>query len=87
MRNHPSVAIWATSDEESLENYRDLTKHLAARPAFLDPQRRPVVRSTGRYGDAHVYYGWYGGSIWQYTKMTKNSSASWARRACRIMRR
>ncbi len=69
VRNHPSVAIWITSDEESLENYRDLTKHLAARPAFEDPQRRPVVRSTGRYGDAHVYYGWYGGSIWQYAKM------------------
>ena len=33
------------------------------------PQHRPVVRSTGRYGDSHVYYGWYGGSIWQYTKM------------------
>jgi beta-mannosidase len=72
VRNHPSVALWATSDEESLENYRDLTKHLAARPAFLDPQRRPVVRSTGRYGDAHVYYGWYGGSVWQYTKMTED---------------
>lgn len=71
VRNHPSIAIWATSDEESLENYRDLTKHLAARPAFLDQQRRAVVRSTGRYGDAHVYYGWYGGSIWQYTKMNE----------------
>ncbi len=69
VRNHPSVALWATSDEESLENYRDLTKHLAPRPAFLDPQRRPVVRSTGRYGDSHVYYGWYGGSIWQYATM------------------
>jgi hypothetical protein len=60
---------WTTSDEEDLENYRDLTKHLAARPAALDPQRRTVVRSTGRFGDAHVYYGWYGGSIWQYTQM------------------
>ena len=69
VRNHPSVAIWATSDEEDLENYRDLTKHLAARPALLDPQRRAVVRSTGRYGDAHVYHGWYGGSIWEYAKM------------------
>ncbi|MFB3828362.1 MAG: glycoside hydrolase family 2 protein [Bryobacteraceae bacterium] len=68
-RNHPSVALWATSDEEDLENYRVLTKHLAARAALLDPQRRPVVRSTGRSGDAHVYYGWYGGSIWQYTTM------------------
>ena len=71
VRNHPSVALWTTCDEESLENYRDLTKHLAARPAFLDPQHRPVVRSTGRYGDAHVYHGWYGGSIWEYTKMTE----------------
>ncbi len=71
VRNHPSIALWATSDEESLENYRDLTKHLAPRPAFIDPQRRAVVRSTGRYGDAHVYYGWYGGSVWEYTKMTE----------------
>lgn len=69
VRNHPSVAIWATSDEEDLENYRDLTKHLAPRLALLDPQRRPVVRSTGRFGDAHVYHGWYDGSIWDYTKM------------------
>jgi beta-mannosidase len=71
VRNHPSVAIWATCDEESLENYRDLTKHLAARPALLDPQRRSIVRSTGRYGDAHVYHGWYGGSIWEYAKMSE----------------
>ncbi len=71
VRNHPSIALWATSDEEDLENYRDLTKHLQPVPAALDPQRRPVVRSTGRYGDAHVYYGWYGGSIWQYTGMTE----------------
>jgi beta-mannosidase len=71
VRNHPSVALWATSDEESLENYRDLTKHLEPRLYALDPQRRPVVRSTGRYGDGHVYYGWYEGSIWQYTKMTE----------------
>jgi beta-mannosidase len=69
VRNHPSVALWATSDEEDLENYRDLTKHLAARPALLDPQQRPVVRSTGRYGDAHLYHGWYGGTIWEYTRM------------------
>ncbi|MEJ5368532.1 MAG: sugar-binding domain-containing protein [Bryobacteraceae bacterium] len=69
VRNHPSVALWATSDEEDFENYRDLTKHLAARPFFLDPQRRPVVRSTGRFGDSHVYYGWYGGSIWEYAKL------------------
>jgi beta-mannosidase len=69
VRHHPSVAIWAASDEEDLENYRDLTKHLAARPALLDPQRRAVIRSTGRYGDSHVYYGWYGGSIWQYTSL------------------
>jgi beta-mannosidase len=71
VRNHPSVAVWATSDEESLENYRDLTKHLYPRPFLLDPQRRAVIRSTGRYGDAHVYYGWYGGSIWQYAKMNE----------------
>ncbi len=69
VRNRPSVALWAASDEEDFENYRDLTKHLAARPYFLDPQRRPVVRSTGRFGDSHVYYGWYGGSIWEYAKL------------------
>lgn len=69
VRNHPSVAVWSTSDEEDLENYRDLTKHLAPRLFFNDPQRRLAVRSTGRYGDAHVYYGWYSGSIWQYGKI------------------
>jgi len=67
VRNHPSVAIWATSDEEDLENYRVLTKHLAGRLYAGDQERRAVVRSTGRYGDGHIYYGWYGGSIWQYT--------------------
>lgn len=71
VRNHPSVAIWATSDEESLENYRDLTKHLEPRLFVNDPQRRPVVRSTGRYGDAHVYHGWYGGSIWEYSRVSE----------------
>jgi beta-mannosidase len=71
VRNHPSVAVWATSDEESLENYRDLTKHLEPRLYINDPQRRPVVRSTGRYGDAHVYEGWYGGTIWNYAKMNE----------------
>lgn len=69
VRNHPSIALWATSDEEDFENYRDLTKHLAPRAALLDPQLRPVVRSTGRFGDSHVYHGWYGGSIWEYAKM------------------
>lgn len=68
VRNHPSVALWATSDEESLENYRDLTKHLEPRLYALDPQRRMVQRSTGRYGDAHVYEGWYGGTIWAYAQ-------------------
>jgi len=68
VRNHASVALWATSDEESLENYRDLTKHLEPRLYALDPQRRPVQRSTGRYGDAHVYEGWYGGTIWAYAQ-------------------
>jgi beta-mannosidase len=72
VRNHPSVALWATSDEEDFENYKDITKHLAPRAYFLDPQRRPVVRSTGRFGDSHVYHGWYDGSIWDYTKMTEN---------------
>jgi beta-mannosidase len=67
VRNHPCVAIWATSDEEDLENYRVLTKHLAGRLYAGDQERRAVVRSTGRYGDGHIYYGWYGGSIWQYT--------------------
>ena len=71
VRNHACVASWTTCDEESLENYRDLTKHLAPRPALLDPQRRAIVRSTGRFGDAHVYHGWYGGSLWEYTKMTE----------------
>ena len=28
-----------------------------------------MVRSTGRYGDAHVYEGWYGGTIWEYTRV------------------
>jgi beta-mannosidase len=70
VRNHPSVALWATSDEEDLDNYRDLTKHLEPRPFWNDPQRRPVVRSTGRFGDSHVYYGWYGGSIWEYGQMS-----------------
>jgi beta-mannosidase len=71
VRNHPCIASWTTSDEESLENYRDLTKHLAPRPALLDPQRRAIVRSTGRFGDAHVYHGWYDGSVWDYTNMTE----------------
>lgn len=38
-RDHASVALWAASDEEDLENYRDPTKHLASRPFALDPQR------------------------------------------------
>ncbi|MBI4906066.1 MAG: beta galactosidase jelly roll domain-containing protein [Acidobacteria bacterium] len=71
-RNHPSIALWATSDEEDFVNYHDLTKHLAARPSLLDPQRRPVVRSTGRFGDSHVYHGWYNGTIWQYRNMTQS---------------
>jgi beta-mannosidase len=70
-RDHPSVAIWATSDEEDLENYRVLTKHLAGRLFLGDPARRAVVRSTGRYGDAHVYEGWYGGTIWEYARTTE----------------
>lgn len=72
VRNHPSVAVWAVSDEESFPNYVDLSKHLAARAALLDPQRRWVVRSTGRYDDAHLYHGWYGGSIWNYARMNEN---------------
>ena len=68
-RNHAAVAVWATSDEEDLENYRVLTKHLAPRLFAVDPQRRAVVRSTGCYGDARVYPGWYGGSIWEYARM------------------
>jgi beta-mannosidase len=68
VREHPSVALWVTSDEEDLENFRVLTKHLAPRAFDLDPERRAVHRSTGRYGDAHVYEGWYGGTIWDYTK-------------------
>jgi beta-mannosidase len=72
VRNHASVFAWAPSDEEDFENYRDLGKHLAARPALLDPQDRWVQRSTGRYGDTHLYYGWYSGSIWDYRRMTAN---------------
>ncbi len=69
VRNHPSVAIWITSDEEDFENYREITKHLAPRPFLLDPQQRPVHRSTGRFGDSHVYDGWYDGTIWEYANM------------------
>ncbi|HPT28509.1 MAG TPA: glycoside hydrolase family 2 TIM barrel-domain containing protein, partial [Bryobacteraceae bacterium] len=72
VRNHPSIMAWAPSDEEDLENYRDLSKHLAARASLLDPQDRWVQRSTGRWGDAHLYYGWYGGSLYNYAKMTAN---------------
>ncbi len=72
VRNHPSIALWATSDEEDFENYTEITKHLAPRAYWMDPQRRPVVRSTGRFGDSHVYHGWYNGSVWDYTKMTEN---------------
>lgn len=72
VRNHPSVAAWAPSDEESLENYRDLSKHLAARASLLDPQNRWVQRSTGRWGDAHLYNGWYGGTIWDYARIEDN---------------
>ena len=71
VRNHASVAIWVTSDEEDFENYREITKHLAPRAYLLDPQRRPVHRSTGRFGDSHVYHGWYDGNIWEYTRMTE----------------
>lgn len=69
VRNYPAVMAWAPSDEEDLYNYADLSKHLAARASLLDPQDRWVQRSTGRYGDAHLYYGWYEGSIWDYAKM------------------
>lgn len=72
VRNHPSIAVWAPSDEESLENYRDLSKHLAARASLLDPQNRWVQRSTGRWGDAHLYHGWYGDSIWDYARMRED---------------
>lgn len=71
VRNHPSVAIWITSDEEDFENYHEITKHLAPRPYLLDPQHRPVHRSTGRFGDSHVYHGWYEGSIWEYTQLNE----------------
>ena len=68
-RNHPCIAVWVTCDEEDFGNYHEITKHLAARASILDPQRRPVHRSTGRFGDSHVYHGWYDGSIWEYTQM------------------
>jgi beta-mannosidase len=71
VRNRPSVMAWAPSDEEDHVNYNDLAKHLHARAALLDPQQRWVQRSTGRYGDSHLYFGWYGGSVWQYAKMTE----------------
>ena len=70
VRNHASVAAWCGSDEEDFENYLDLAKHVAARPPLLDPQDRYVQRSTSRWGDQHLYYGWYGGSIWEYARMT-----------------
>jgi len=70
VRNHASVMAWCGSDEEDFENYLDLAKHVAARPPLLDPQDRYVQRSTSRWGDAHLYYGWYGGSIWNYRKIT-----------------
>ncbi|MCL4843509.1 MAG: hypothetical protein KJZ79_16800 [Bryobacteraceae bacterium] len=70
VRNHPSVMAWCGSDEEDFENYLDLVKHVAARPSLLDPQDRYVQPSTSRWGDAHLYYGWYGGSIWNYARMT-----------------
>lgn len=70
VRNHPSVMAWCGSDEEDFENYLDLAKHVAARPPLLDPQDRYVQRSTSRWGDTHLYYGWYGGSIWEYARMT-----------------
>jgi hypothetical protein len=87
VRNHPSIAIWATSDEEDLENYRELTKHLASRPAFLDPQRRPVVRSTGRYGDAHVFTGGTTARSGSTRPWTSSSSPNSARPRCRITTR
>ncbi|HKQ07284.1 MAG TPA: glycoside hydrolase family 2 TIM barrel-domain containing protein [Blastocatellia bacterium] len=68
VRHHASLAIWATCDEEDPENYRVLTKHLAGRLYATDAERRAVIRSTGRFGDGHIYYGWYGGSIWEYTR-------------------
>lgn len=71
VRNHPCIAIWANSDEEDLENYAEITKHLQPRLFLLDPQHRALVRSTGRYGDGHIYHGWYEGSIWEYTKMSE----------------
>src|SRR5260370_37321614 len=71
VRNLPSVAIWATSDEEDLQNYTEITKHLQPRLFLLDPQHRAVVRSTGRYGDGHIYHGWHEGRIWQYTNMSE----------------
>jgi beta-mannosidase len=71
VRNRASVMAWAPSDEEDHVNYTDLAKHLQARAALLDPQGRWVQRSTGRYGDSHLYFGWYGGSVWQYAKMTE----------------
>lgn len=70
-RNHASIALWATSDEEDFENYRVITKHLFPRASMLDPQRRAVIRSTGRFGDSHVYHGWYNGTVWEYTQMTE----------------
>ena len=57
VRNHACVASWTTCDEESPENYRDHDQTFGRAPALLDPQRRVIVRSTGRFGDAHVYHG------------------------------
>jgi len=72
VRNHPSIALWTTCDEESLENYRDLTKHLAPRrPGWI----RSADRSCARPAVMEMltfYHGWYGGSIWEYTQMTED---------------
>jgi len=54
-RNHPCIASWTTCDEKVWKTIVTSPKHLAPRPALLDPQRRAIVRSTaGR--DAHVYH-------------------------------
>ena len=47
VRNHACIASWTTCDEESLENYRDLTKHLAPRPGAA---RSPAARDRPLHG-------------------------------------
>jgi len=54
---------WTTCDEESLENYRDLTNIFAPRPA-CSTRTRPSSARPGRFGDATFITARYSGSLW-----------------------